>query len=92
MPNPPAQIASPGEALEIPASLGPADAKSVHLACLSALAAAREGGTPLAIELGEGQVWPCALQILAAARLSADAARLTTDFGPRARAALDRAH
>jgi hypothetical protein len=77
-----------GEA-RIAAALGPAEAKTAREGLLAALAAAREGGRPLFVELKGGPAFPCALQLLVAAEKSAAAADVPFRLGPAAAEARD---
>lgn len=75
-------------AFALQADLSPADASAVREGLLAALNAATEAKQPLAIEVeGEGGT-PCALQLLVAAKRSADSAKVELNLSEKAGAML----
>lgn len=68
------------------AALAPAEARAARDRLAEALTAA--GAAGLALELDEGPVFPCALQLVVAAGRSAEAGGTPLRLGPRATAAL----
>lgn len=80
------------EAFVVQAELSPADAAEVREGLIAALTAAGEAKKPLAIEIeGEGST-PCAVQLLVAAKRSADAANVEMNLSQQADAMLAAVH
>ena len=80
------------DAFVLQAELSPADAAEARDGLMAALTAANEAKKPLAIEIeGEGGT-PCALQLLVAAKRSAEAANVEMNLSQQADAMLAAVH
>lgn len=75
--------------VSVPASLMPAAASELRDKLRAAVQSCASGSTPLVIEIDEGPVLPCALQMLVSTGLYATDQGVTLTHGPRAESLLD---